>query len=128
LRLRGPLVLIVDDDLILIEVVRRLLTRAGMHVVAARSAGEAREREEHFRAGVFDIELGGECGVQLAEQMLGAGQVDAVVFFTGGAPESKLVRARQLGPVVSKGEHPKRLVEHLDEALGIVRAKTSSRG
>jgi ActR/RegA family two-component response regulator len=117
LRLRNPLALVIDDDRILLEVVKRLLARAGLDVTAVPSAAQARARTERFQVGVFDIELGGECGVDLAAEMVGSGQVQAAVFFTGGASDAKLARATRLGPVVSKGEHPKRLVEVVLELI-----------
>jgi CheY-like chemotaxis protein len=126
LRLRGPQVLVIDDDPILIDVVRRLLTRAGLDVVTAASAAEARARTERFSVGVFDIELGSDCGVDLAEQMLATGWVAGAVFYTGGASEAKLARAARLGPVVSKGEHPNRLVQEVADLVARVHSKRTS--
>ena len=125
-RLRVPQVLVIDDDPILVDVVRRLLSKAGVDVVTATSATEARARSERFAAGVFDIELGRDCGVALAEEMLATGAVAGAVFYTGGASEAKLLRASQLGPVVSKGEHPNRLVDEVTALVDRVRAARSS--
>lgn len=50
--------------------------------------------------GVFDVELPDGDGVELAEEILAAGALKFVVFFTGGGDK----RGSVVGPVVYKGD------------------------
>jgi PAS domain S-box-containing protein len=77
--------LIVDDDVQLAEVLRRLLGREGYHCTLASSAHEARERlaECPFALALVDIMMPGESGLDLVTYMLGNHPDLAVVMVTG---------------------------------------------
>ncbi len=102
-RLRIVRVLVVDDNEPLALVISRVFTTRGLQVDTARSIAEASALERHYTVGVFDIELGDGSGVDLAERMVLANQVERVVFFTGGVAPMQLARAERLGPVFDKG-------------------------
>ena len=102
IRLQAASVLVVDDNVLLASVMRRRLSSHGLRVVTVGSVAEARRLFESFRVGVFDIELGDGCGVDLAEYLFDWGIVGQVIFFTGGASKTSLARARLLGDVFTK--------------------------
>jgi DNA-binding NarL/FixJ family response regulator len=77
-----------------------VLARAGYEVVTATSCGEARARAGTFDIGVFDIGLNDGNGVDLARELLEAGNVRAAVFF--GSWRGEFVRASLIGCVVDK--------------------------
>ncbi len=64
-------ILLVDDDEVLRQVLRRVLTRDGYHVVEAASVAEAleRAREQTPTLGLVDLRLPDGDGVELAQQL-----------------------------------------------------------
>ena len=102
IRLQTASVLVVDDNVLLASVMRRRLSSQGLRVVTVGSVVEAHRIFESFRVGIFDIELGDGCGVDLAEYLSDWGIVSHVVFFTGGAAATSLARAHRLGEVFMK--------------------------
>jgi CheY-like chemotaxis protein len=96
--------LMVEDDRQLSRAVSRALGRFGHSVIAAPSFATAQVLACRFDIGVFDIQLGDGDGIDLAEEMLGDGRVEHVVFFTAERDPVALERAGRLGPVVHKQE------------------------
>ena len=125
-RLRTPSILVADDDERVAGVVARILESGGLPVVTAHSFGHAQSLTAHFTVGVFDIDLGDGCGVALAEQMVEAGRVRRVVFFSGGVSGERLVRARRLGNVLLKGVDTLLLQEHVLHLAGVAAAPEGS--
>ena len=97
-------VLVVDDDEPLRRTPARTLLANGNEVTTAGSCSEAMSLAGPFDVGIFDIQLGDGCGVELAAAMLADGKVQRAVFYTGGAAFSQIVRAVEIGTVVSKGD------------------------
>jgi CheY-like chemotaxis protein len=92
-------ILIVDDDEVIRRGVARLLERAGHSATAIRDAAEAAALAGTFDLGIFDINLGGESGIDLARSLLSAGRVSKVVFFSSESDAAVLAAARALGAV-----------------------------
>lgn len=90
-------ILVVEDDDLVRRAVVRALERDGAVVVAVGSCAEARDAGR-FDLGIFDVDLPDGEGVVLAQELIRSGQVEHVVFFTGGSPE----RPGLAGPVVAK--------------------------
>ncbi|HEY7311596.1 MAG TPA: response regulator [Gemmataceae bacterium] len=67
----GSTILLVDDDEVLNQVLRRVLTRDGYHVVEAGSVAQAleRAREERPSLGLVDLRLPDGDGVELAQRL-----------------------------------------------------------
>jgi DNA-binding response OmpR family regulator len=86
--------------------IRRAITRAlqgaGHEVVAVERCGGARGLGRAFDVAVLDLELPDGTGVDMAGELLGLGTTEGVVFFSGAADPSLLVRAAQFGEVVAK--------------------------
>ena len=96
--------LIVDDDPLVTRSLFRWLSSRGFVVTTACDARSSRAAAGPFDFAIVDLRLEGspECGIMVAEELLGEGRAMRVVFFTG-APEAAGPRARALGRVVSKG-------------------------
>src|SRR5215469_12664244 len=64
-------ILLVDDDEVLNQVLRRVLTRDGYHVVEAGSVAQAleRAREQRPSLGLVDLRLPDGDGVELAQRL-----------------------------------------------------------
>jgi len=111
-------VLIVEDDPAIRRAVTRALQRAGHEVVAVARCGGARGLGRAFDVAVLDLELPDGTGVDMAGELLGLGTARGVVFFSGAADPSLLVRAAQLGQVVPKGGDLGSLLQAVSAARG----------
>lgn len=114
-------VLVVEDEALVAQTLGRCFVQSGHVVRLALSALEALAvaAEGSFDCGVFDIQVGGEDGVDLAESLVSSGHVGAAVFYSGTVDERVRARASQVGPFVNKGESFDQL---LNAVLARVRA------
>jgi CheY-like chemotaxis protein len=110
-------ILLVEDERQLSRAISRTLRGYGFDVVAAPTAAMARVLECRFRLGIFDIDLGDGCGIELARELLNAESVQCAVFFSATSDASALARAAQVGPVISKGEGIEALLPVLSQAI-----------
>jgi CheY-like chemotaxis protein len=106
-------ILVVDDDADTARWVARVFGSGGRHVTIAGSGLAARALGGRFDVGVFEIELAGTNGIELAQQMLEEGRLGHVVFFSGATWQGLLRRAAALGPVISKDGGTAALVSEL---------------
>jgi putative two-component system response regulator len=118
-------ILIVDDDPVVRELLRSLLTEAGYSCLVAGDAGEARARlaEGPFSVLLCDVQLPGESGLELARGLLADGEGDtAVVMVTVDRDVSVAERAIAFGADgwITK---PVRPVELLTSVAGAVRRR-----
>ncbi|HEY8089685.1 MAG TPA: response regulator [Polyangiaceae bacterium] len=98
-----PPVLVVDDSAVVRRTIERRLQGEGLTVVADGSAAAARARDLTDVACILvDIELPDGSGCDLAKDLLARKPGVPVAFFTAGAAEDVLARARLLGPVFWK--------------------------
>jgi DNA-binding response OmpR family regulator len=111
-------VLIVEDDPAIRRALSRTLLRAGHEVVAVARCGGARGLGRAFDVAVLDLELPDGTGVDMAGELLGLGATRGVVFFSGAADPSLLIRAAQLGQVVPKGADLGSLLQAISAARG----------
>jgi CheY-like chemotaxis protein len=103
---RRPTILVVDDEITIRRTVSRLLQRAGYRVHTAGSGPEAVAlvRREHFDAAICDLNLPGESGARLCEQIwLAAPELAGHLIVASGDLESegadRLVARTGLPPV-----------------------------
>jgi CheY-like chemotaxis protein len=99
-------ILVVDDDANTGRCVARYFGEGGEHVTIAGSGRAARALGGNFDVGVFEIELDGINGIELAQKLLDEGRLGRVVFFSGATWQGLLRRAAALGPVVPKNAGP----------------------
>lgn len=105
-------VLVVDDNALLSASLARLLAHCGYDVRAATTADEALEAavSTQFDCGIFDIRLGSDDGLTLAEKLLEEGRVRAAVFFSATLLRTDRRRASRLGVLVSKAASVERVL------------------
>lgn len=108
--------LIVEDDPMIRRAIARALRGAGHEVVAVERCGGARGLGRAFDVAVLDLELPDGTGVDVAGELLGLGTAEGVVFFSGAADPYLLVRAAQLGEVVTKSGDLGTLLEAVSAA------------
>lgn len=106
-------VVVVDDDIECAAALTRVLARLGFSATVAWGAAEARDGLQHS-VGVLEVELAGESGVALAFDLLAAGLVRNVVFFTNSADAQALAEATAAAPVFSKLEGMEPLIRMLE--------------
>lgn len=104
-------ILVVDDDSLVLDVLRQYLYACGHRVTAVATSDEAIATRGRFDLGIFDLELGEESGAVLATGMLGSGKITAAIFHTGNPHGVDGAYAKTLGPVVMKGQSLKSLEE-----------------
>jgi len=105
-------VLVVDDNALLGTSLARLLAQSGYDARAATTVAEALEaaRAGQFDCGIFDIRLGSDDGLTLAERLLDEGSVRAAVFFSATLLRTDRRRANRLGVLVSKAASVERVL------------------
>src|SRR4051812_15988979 len=101
-----PRILVVEDEAALAEATARILRHEGYEVVVVGSADDARDAIGTFDCGVFDIDLSGSTGIEVATDLLDSGTVWRAVFYTALVDGDALAEAEALGPVVHKLELP----------------------
>lgn len=99
-------VLLVDDSDIMLSVVRRHLTLAGLVVIDVQGPDEALWITRGvFDVAVLDIDLGETAmnGVQLAIELLGQDRVRHAIFLSATTDPALLAAAQRIGTVIDKG-------------------------
>jgi two-component system sensor histidine kinase/response regulator len=100
---RAPLVMVVDDEPVNVQLVSTLLTEFGYEVLPALSGEEALERSALRRPdlAIFDLKMPGMDGIALCRQFRETPELAAVpvIFVTGTADEEALVRCFEAGAV-----------------------------
>src|SRR5262249_3541257 len=89
---REPHLLVVDDDLRLLELLRRYLSDNGFRVSTAGDAGEARANLASFAfdLAVLDVMLPGETGLDLTRALRREGRVPVLLLTAAGEPEERI--------------------------------------
>jgi len=92
-------VAVVDDDENICRSFGRLLRAAGMQPITYDSAELflTDTKRPQFGCLVFDIQLGGISGIQLAQQLIDAGENTPVIFITGQDDPVARAAAEALG-------------------------------
>lgn len=92
-------ILLVDDEPDLIGVATAFLKRAGISVMGARSAKEARTilSNQAFDAIISDYEMPGEKGLGLLREIRGSGDQTPFIIFTGRGREEVAIEALNSG-------------------------------
>jgi len=97
----GSKVLVVEDDPILCELIREILSSAELeaHGITDSTAAAARLKEEKFDAVFLDVRMPPPDGIELARQMRGSGlnQTTPIVVISGEEDRDLMTRAFQAG-------------------------------
>jgi DNA-binding response OmpR family regulator len=92
-------VLIMDDDDVIRRGLGRMLERAGYSATAVATYVEARALTRTFDLAIMDIHLGPENGIAVARELVAAGVITRVVFFSSETDPHVMAEAGNLGPV-----------------------------
>ncbi|MEO7033004.1 MAG: response regulator [Polyangiaceae bacterium] len=111
--------LVVEDDVAVARALSRTLARRGFSVAICRSCTAARTLSQTFDFAVLDLDLPDGNGVDLARDLMTAGKVPSVLFFTGSCDNAMLARARRMGTVVMKAEGTNPILAFLTAAAAI---------
>ena len=117
-----PTILLVEDDAVLRGGLTELFTREGYAVIAAASAGEAREKlSGSIQLIVLDVTLPDGDGVSLCREWRGEGLATPILFLTAKDEEFDVVRGLDAGgnDYVTK---PFRMMELLSRIRALLRA------
>ncbi len=106
--------LVVEDDVTVARALSRTLARRGFSVATARSCTAARMLSQTFDFAVLDLDLPDGNGVDLARDLMEAGRVPSVIFFSSSCDLALLARARRLGAIVMKSAGTSPILAHLN--------------
>jgi CheY-like chemotaxis protein len=113
-------VLVVDDDLRVVRLVQAILEEVGFSVTAATGGGAA-VTAYHSNGGIdlliTDIEMPGQNGIQLADELLKSQPGLPVLFITGGAA-GLIGENRGACTILHKPFGPKELLATVGRLMG----------
>jgi DNA-binding response OmpR family regulator len=107
--------LVVEDDVTVARALSRTLARRGFSVAIARSCRAARALAQTFDFAVLDLDLPDGNGADLARELMAAGRVPSVVFFTGSSDATLLARARSIGALIMKASGTSEILAFLSQ-------------
>lgn len=115
----GKAVFVVDDDPSTLKGVNRLLREHGFNCVLFQSA-EALQRYNHFDQAfciVLDINLNGDCGIEVRHRLIEAGVSLPVVYITANDNQATRMAAMESGCVayLTKPFSAKSLIEPIEK-------------
>jgi len=95
-------ILVLEDNAYLATALSRLLKRMGYDVMHANCCASALAIDAHFDLGVFDLELPDGGGIEVSSELIGSGNLGAVVFFTATLDGALYKRAERMAPCIQK--------------------------
>ena len=125
-------ILVVDDDRVILEAVKRILEREGNVVHCVASGEEALEKikERTFSLMITDLNMPGLDGLELARKGLEIAPQMPIIMDTGRISPKIIRLAKEIGitKVLAKPLHVKELLETIREVMGNRREWASSTG
>jgi CheY-like chemotaxis protein len=115
-------ILVVDDDRIILEVVKRILEREGIGALCVESGEEALEKlnERAFSLMITDLNMPGLDGLELSRIGLEIAPQMPIIMDTGSISPRITRLAKEIGisKVLSKPFLPKVLLETIRDVMG----------
>jgi CheY-like chemotaxis protein len=115
------LILTVDDDSFCLDTLKNALTGVSCNIMAATNGGTALNilRTHTPDLFVLDIEMPGMNGLELAEKLRGLGYNAPIIFITGNADKSYVIKAVHAGgsDFIVKPFDPKNVVARIKKFL-----------
>jgi len=96
-------VLLVEDDVMVARTIVRQLGRYNLEVTHAVSYQEVTDLAGNFSVGIFDLNVPGASGVEIARMCASRGMVGHLIFFSGTPDDDHVEAARALGEFIEKG-------------------------
>ncbi len=125
-------ILVVDDDLKMLELVKRILEREGLVAHCVTSGEEALEkmRERTFSLMITDFNMPGLNGLELSRKGLEIAPQMPIIMDTGGISPKITRQAMEIGisKVLTKPFRPDELLETMRDVMGIRWEWASSTG
>jgi DNA-binding response OmpR family regulator len=94
---------LVEDDVMVARTIVRQLNRYDLEVTHAAGPDDVTALEGQFAVGIFDLNLPGASGVEVARLCASRGVVEHLVFFSGTPDDDHVEAARSLGEFIEKG-------------------------
>ena len=115
-------ILVVDDDIIMLELVKRILERDGIVAHCVASGEEALEQitERTFSLMITDLNMPGLDGLELSRKGLEIAPQMPIIMNTGGISPEIIRQAKEIGiaKVVTKPFLPKELLKTIRAVMG----------
>lgn len=125
-------ILVVDDDCIMLELLKRILEREGIASHCVTSGEEALEqiKEKTFSLMITDLNMPGLDGLELASKGLEIAPQMPIIMDTGRISPKIIRLAKEIGiaKVLAKPFHAKELLETIWELVGKRREWAASTG
>lgn len=123
-------ILVVDDDSIVLEVVKRILEREGFAAHCVASGEEAIEqiKERTFSLMITDYNMPGLNGLDLARKGMEMAPQMPIIMDTGGISPKITRLAKEIGiaKILIKPFHPTELMKTIKDVMGTSREWASS--
>ena len=114
-------ILVVDDDLDFLEVIRRILGAKGYEVATVPSAGEAisRVKESFYNVAILDISLPDSDGTELLSELIGLRPDVIAIMLTGYSSVQNAMQSLNRGAFayLEKPLDPEHLLSVIDQGL-----------
>jgi DNA-binding response OmpR family regulator len=110
-------ILVLEDNAYLAAALTRLLKRIGYDVQHANCCATARALDAHFDLGIFDLELPDGGGIEFSSELMHAGNLGAVVFFTATLDGALFQKARSMAPCIQKTDGIEALLSTIRHTL-----------
>ncbi len=110
-------ILVLEDNAYLANALSRLLKRVGYDVAHAVSCAQALGSSGYFDLGVFDLELPDGGGIDVSTELMEAGKLGAVVFFTATLDGALFKRAERMAPCIQKTDGIEVLLDTIRQTL-----------
>jgi CheY-like chemotaxis protein len=120
-------ILVVDDDSLILELIKRILESGGIVAHCVSSAEEALKRIQArtFSLMVTDLNMPGEDGLELSRKSLKMAPEMPIIMNTGSISPQITRLAREIGisKVIAKPFRPNEMLETIREVMGARRER-----
>jgi DNA-binding NtrC family response regulator len=115
-------ILVVDDDKVLLELIKRTLDREGIVSTCVSSGEEALEqiKDRSFSLMITDYNMPGLDGLELSQKGLEMAPQMPIIMNTGGISANLTKRAKEIGisMVMAKPYLPEQMIETIRNVVG----------
>src|SRR6185503_4201201 len=110
-------ILVLEDSAYLANALSRLLKRFGYDVVQAGCCATALASSGYFDLGLFELELPDGGGLEVSSELMNAGNLGSVVFFTATLDGALFKRAERTASCIQKTDGIEVLLDTIRRTL-----------